>query len=130
MITAVSVTKRYGARTALDAVSFGADRSITVFLNRMAPAKRRHFGSRLGKCGRRGRIDIGRKGSAAATLGVPPHVPGVYGRLTVREHITYFGALRGMRGARLEARVTELVDQLELSAAADSRRGPSRRARP
>ena len=55
-----------------------------------------------------------------ATLGVLPHVHGLYGRLTVREHIPYFGALRGLRGGRLEARVSQLIEQLGLNAAAES----------
>ena len=67
-----------------------------------------------------GGIEIGQNGAGDQTLGVLPHVHGLYGRLTVREHITYFGALRGMRGGSLDARVTELIDQLDLDAAADS----------
>jgi sodium transport system ATP-binding protein len=122
MIAAVSVTKRYGARLALDAVSFTApDRSITGLLGPNGAGKTSTFRIASGLMrADAGRIDIGRNGRAAPTLGVLPHVPGLYGRLTVREHITYFGALRGMRGDRLDRRVTELIDLLDLSAAADS----------
>ena len=122
MIAAVGVTKRYGARLALDAVSFTApDGSITGLLGPNGAGKTSTFRIASGLMrADAGRIDIGRNGSAAPTLGVLPHVPGLYGRLTVREHITYFGALRGMRGGSLDTRVTELIDQLDLSAAADS----------
>ena len=116
MIAAVSVTKRYGARLALDAVSFTApDGSITGLLgpNGAGKTSTLRIASGLTRADA-GRIDIGRNGSAAPTLGVLPHVPGLYGRLTVREHITYFGALRGMRGGSLDTRVTELIDQLDL----------------
>jgi len=121
MITALGVTKRYGARLALDAVSFAApDGSITGLLGPNGAGKTSTFRIASGLMRPDvGRIDIGRNGSAAATLGVLPHVPGLYGRLTVREHITYFGALRGMRGGSLDTRVRELIDQLDLSAAAD-----------
>ena len=61
-----------------------------------------------------GRIDIGGRDGVRA-LGVLPHVDGLYGWLTVREHIRYFGALRGLRGGRLEARVSHLIEQLGLT---------------
>ena len=123
MIDAVGVTKRYGARLALDAVSFTAlDGSITGLLGSNGAGKTSTFRIASGLMrADAGRIDIGRNGSAVPTLGVLPHVPGLYGRLTVREHITYFGALRGMRGGSLYTRVRELIDQLDLSAAADFR---------
>jgi len=122
MITSLGVTKRYGARLALDSVSFTApDGSITGLLGPNGAGKTTTFRIASGLMrADAGRIEIGRSGRAPQTLGVLPHVHGLYGRLTVREHITYLGALRGMRGAGLDARVLELIDLLELSAAADS----------
>ena len=101
MITALGVTKRYGARLALDSVSFTApDGSITGLLGPNGAGKTSTFRIASGLMrADAGRIDIGRNGSAAPTLGVLPHVPGLYGRLTVREHITLLRrATRHARG--------------------------------
>jgi sodium transport system ATP-binding protein len=48
---------------------------------------------------------------------------GLYARLTAREHLTYFAALRGMPAAVLGAQVDHLLDTLELSRLADRRVG-------
>jgi sodium transport system ATP-binding protein len=121
MIAARELTKHYGARRALDAVTFTApDGSITALLGPNGAGKTTTFRIASGLLRPdAGRIDVGGR-DGACTLGVLPHVDGLYGRLTVREHIRYFGALRGLRGGRLEARVTQLIDQLGLNAAAES----------
>ncbi|MGH8263121.1 MAG: ATP-binding cassette domain-containing protein [Steroidobacteraceae bacterium] len=54
-------------------------------------------------------------------LGVLPHSSGVYPNLTARENVRYFGALHGLRGDRLHARVDELLNLLDLQAIADRR---------
>jgi sodium transport system ATP-binding protein len=60
-------------------------------------------------------------------IGVLPDVRGLYPRLTGREHIRYFGALHGMRGAALEARIDEMVRVLGMDDFVDRRtRGFSR----
>jgi len=38
----------------------------------------------------------------------------LYGRLTAREMIQYFGQLNGLRGSELERRIDELVERLEI----------------
>jgi sodium transport system ATP-binding protein len=53
------------------------------------------------------------------TIGVLPDNPGLYGRLTPREHLRYFGRLYGLEGAALEARIDRLVALLEMQAYAD-----------
>jgi sodium transport system ATP-binding protein len=53
------------------------------------------------------------------TIGVLPDNPGLYGRLTPREHLRYFGRLYGLQGAALEARIDGLVALLEMGAYAD-----------
>jgi len=58
---------------------------------------------------------------ARERLGVLPHASGLYPNLTARENIRYFGALHGMRGATLDARVAELLALLELDSIADRR---------
>jgi sodium transport system ATP-binding protein len=60
-------------------------------------------------------------------IGVLPDVRGLYPRLTGREHIRYFGALHGMRGDALEARIDALVRTLDMEDFVDRRtRGFSR----
>ncbi|MHC4620815.1 MAG: ABC transporter ATP-binding protein [Planctomycetota bacterium] len=46
---------------------------------------------------------------------------GLYGRLTAREMIEYFGRLHGMEAANLRRRVNELIDLLDMSDFADKR---------
>jgi sodium transport system ATP-binding protein len=46
---------------------------------------------------------------------------GLYGRLTSRETLSYFGQLRGLRRAALQARVNAVVDQLAIAHIADRR---------
>jgi len=56
-----------------------------------------------------------------ARLGMLPHSPGLYPRLTPREHIRYFGQLHGLRGAELRRREDELVELLEMGEVANRR---------
>jgi len=58
---------------------------------------------------------------AQSRLGVLPDASGLYGRLTAREHIRYFGALRGLRGAELARRVEHWIAALGLATVADRR---------
>ena len=58
-----------------------------------------------------------------ARLGVLPDQPGLYPRLTAREHIRYFGTLRGLSGADLEKRVNGWIEVLDLRQVADRRVG-------
>jgi sodium transport system ATP-binding protein len=46
---------------------------------------------------------------------------GLYARLSAREHLAYFGRLRGLTRAALSARVDEALDTLGLDAIADRR---------
>ena len=49
---------------------------------------------------------------AQRRLGVFPHAQGLYGRLTAREHILYFGRIHGLSGAALERRADEVIAAL------------------
>ncbi|MCA9622959.1 MAG: ATP-binding cassette domain-containing protein, partial [Myxococcales bacterium] len=62
-----------------------------------------------------------RPNAARARLGVLPDARGLYPRLTARENIAYYGRLHGMDAAKLETRIDELVDLLELGAVARRR---------
>jgi sodium transport system ATP-binding protein len=58
---------------------------------------------------------------AQAVMGLLPDSRGLYPRLTPREHIQYFGELRGMPHAQLQQRTEELVTLLGLTEAASRR---------
>ncbi|HTT79321.1 MAG TPA: ATP-binding cassette domain-containing protein [Stellaceae bacterium] len=51
---------------------------------------------------------------ARRRLGVLPDVRGLYPRLTAREHLRYFGALHGLYGRDLNARIAELAATLNM----------------
>jgi len=54
-------------------------------------------------------------------IGVLPAQTGLYGRLTARENLRYFGELHGMQGKTLETRITDLLTRLELGEAINRR---------
>lgn len=54
-------------------------------------------------------------------MGLLPDARGLYPRLTPREHIHYFGELRGMKGSEMKARATKLIELLGLHDIADRR---------
>ena len=67
-------------------------------------------------------IDIrGEVSKARAHLGVLPHAAGLYGNLTARENIHYFGSLQGLDAAGLAARTAELSRILGLESFIDRR---------
>ncbi len=59
--------------------------------------------------------------AAQRRLGVLPDVRGLYPRLTGREHIRYYGSLRGMAGPGLEASIDKLIARLGMGEFADRR---------
>lgn len=54
-------------------------------------------------------------------IGVLSDARGLYPRLTARENIRYYGALHGLNGAALEARVATVLNQVGLSEIAERR---------
>lgn len=114
MIAIRSLTKRYGSRQVLDRIGFtAADGSITALLGPNGAGKSTTFRIASGLL----RADSGSV-EIDGSVGVLPHAHGLYGRLTVREHITYFGALRGVRPSHLQGRVDALLGDFGLSAEA------------
>ncbi|MEP7357630.1 MAG: ATP-binding cassette domain-containing protein, partial [Anaerolineales bacterium] len=59
--------------------------------------------------------------AAQARLGVLPDVPGLYPRLTAREHLFYFGRLHGVPEKQLKERAQYWVDVLDMGSFADRR---------
>jgi len=129
MIRVDHVRKRFGTVTAVDDVSFVADDgAITGLLGpngagktttlRMLYAVMRPDSGDI-------RVDdvdaVASPQEAQARLGVLPDGFGLYPRLTTREHLEYFGELQGIGGARLQQRIRELLDLLDMNAIADRR---------
>jgi sodium transport system ATP-binding protein len=59
--------------------------------------------------------------AAQARIGVLPDAHGLYPRLTAREHLRYFGRLRGIEPAALEQSIAGLIDLLDMRSIADRR---------
>lgn len=129
MIEASNLSKRFGAVEAARDVSFVArDGEITGILGANGAGKstclRMLYGVLTPDSGaaRIDGIDIrGETSRARAHLGVLPHAAGLYGNLTARENIHYFGALQGIGNERLRSRTNELGRALGLDAFLDRR---------
>ena len=129
MIRASNLRKQFGAVTAVDGVSFEArDGAITGLLGpngagktttlRMLYAVMKPDAGTIQIDG----VDaVAAPQEAQAHLGVMPDGFGLYPRLTAREHIRYFGELQGVSGTTLQARTTELLELLDMTAIADRR---------
>ncbi len=120
MIEAKNLCKRFGVIEAVRDISFVArDGEITGILGANGAGKstclRMLYGV-LTPDGGQGCIDgidiRGETSKARAHLGVLPHATGLYGNLTARENIHYFGSLQGVDAGRLKARSGELARAL------------------
>ena len=129
MIEAAGLRKRFGAIEAVRDVSFCAGNgSITGLLGPNGAGKsttlRMLYGV-LTPDGGSARIDgldiRGETSAARAHLGVLPHAAGLYGNLTGRENIAYFGSLHGIGPRRLAERITELSRALDMQGFLDRR---------
>ena len=129
VIEAHALCKRFGAIQAVREASFTAgDGRITGLLGPNGAGKstslRMLYGVLTPDSGRASidGIDIrGETSGARARLGVLPHAAGLYGNLTARENVAYFGALHGLAGARVRARTAQLVRELDMGEFIDRR---------
>jgi sodium transport system ATP-binding protein len=129
MIEASHLSKRFGAIEAVRDVSFVArDGEITGILGANGAGKstclRMLYGVLTPDSGKAqiDGLDIrGEISRARAHLGVLPHAAGLYGNLTARENIHYFGSLQGLDAARLQSRTAELTGILGLQSFIDRR---------
>jgi sodium transport system ATP-binding protein len=129
MIEASNLSKRFGAVEAVRDISFVArDGEITGILGANGAGKstclRMLYGVLTPDNGAAhiDGIDIrGEVSKARAHLGVLPHAAGLYGNLTARENIHYFGSLQGLDAGRLRTRTAELSRVLGLESFIDRR---------
>ena len=129
MIEARALCKRFGSIDAVRDVSFTArDGQITGLLGPNGAGKstslRMLYGVLTPDSGQ-ARIDgidiLGETSGARARLGVLPHAAGLYGNLTARENIAYFGSLQGLDAARIRARTALFVRALDMGEFIDRR---------
>jgi sodium transport system ATP-binding protein len=129
MIEARHLCKRFGTVTAVQDLSFSArDGEITGLLGPNGAGKstclRMVYGVLAPDAGSAcvDGIDIaGETSRARSRLGILPHAAGLYGNLTARENIAYFGRLHGVAAARLKARTGELAAALGMEEFIDRR---------
>ena len=127
MIEVEGLHKSFGAVHAVDGVSFKArDGRIIGLLGPNGAGKStclRILSTVLkpdAGSARIGGIDIAASPLAARrVLGVLPHSSGLYQQLTARENIEYYGRLHGLPEATLAARVSALIERLDLTAVAE-----------
>ena len=129
MISVDGIRKRFGAVEALRGISFeAASGRITGLLGPNGAGKstclrilstvmRADAGSAT-----IGGMDVaGDALRVRACAGVLPHGAGLYPQLSARENIAYYGALHGLGGAALDARIDALIARLDLGTIADRR---------
>ena len=131
MIRTENLRKRFGVVQAVDGVSFTApDGVVTGLLGPNGAGKttslRMVYGLMKPDSGGvtvDGLSVTADPLKAQERLGVLPDQPGLYPRLTAREHIRYFGNLRGLSGPDLEKRMDGWIEVLDLKKVADRRVG-------
>ena len=126
MIEIQDLRKTYGKTVAVRSVSFSAPNGlVTGLLGPNGAGKTTALRAVTGLitpdagCARVDEVDVGTDPlRARSRLGVLPESAGLYGRLTVREHVLYAGRLHGLRQPGLDARADALLDQFGLAAEA------------
>jgi sodium transport system ATP-binding protein len=124
MIQAKNLSKRFGDIEAVRDVSFVArDGEITGLLGANGAGKstclRMLYGVLTPDSGEASIDGIDMRGEtskARSHLGVLPHAAGLYGNLTARENIEYFGSLQGIGADPLRSRTAALVRVLGMEA--------------
>ncbi len=129
MIKVAELVKRFGGVCAVDGVSFAArDGAITGLLGHNGAGKsttlRVLYGLLRADSGHAhiDGVDVARAPQQAQQLtGVMTDAHGLYPRLTAREHIAYFGRLRGMSRQSISQRTGWLLEILNMESIADRR---------
>jgi len=122
MIEAHALCKRFGPLAAVRDASFVVDDGrITGLLGPNGAGKSTSLRMLCGVLAPDGGealidgIDVrGETSAARARLGALPHAAGLYGHLTGRENIAYFGALHGIRAAPLQREILRWSERLEM----------------
>ncbi len=117
MLTVTGLTKRYGARVAVDDLTFAVARGETLgLLGPNGAGKTTTLQMLVGALAPDAgsvRFDDGRTPSdpaARARIGIAPQAIALYPELTAAENLAFFGALYGLACDRLRARVAWCLD--------------------
>ncbi len=129
MIAIEDLRKQFGTVRAVEKVSFSApDGAVTGLLGPNGAGKTttlRMLSGLMRPDGGRIQVDemdvIADPIGAQSRMGLLPDSRGLYPRLTAREHIDYFGGLRGLTGRALSSRTADLIDLLGLGPIAERR---------
>lgn len=129
MIQVTNLVKKFKRITAVNGVSFEArDGEITGLLGPNGAGKTtvlRILYGLLSADGGTAEIDgidaLNKRQEAQARIGALPDTQGLYERLTTREHIHYFGELRGLSNRELKTRSETLIEKLDMKEIADRR---------
>ena len=125
MIEAQGLQKRFGKVTAVEDVSFTArDGAVTGLLGPNGAGKTtslRMLYGLLQPDGGRTLIDGESSMASLGRLGVLPDAPGLYARLTAREHLRYAAGLQGLDGAAAEKVIDQLIERFDMQGIADRR---------
>jgi sodium transport system ATP-binding protein len=123
LIEARDLAKSFGSVQAVREVTFTApDGSITGLLGPNGAGKTttlRIIATLVAPSRGSARVDgidcVAEPLAARARLGVLSDARGIYSRLTARENIAYYGALRGMTPSAVDAAIARLADLLDLT---------------
>jgi sodium transport system ATP-binding protein len=129
VIAAQGLAKRFGAVEAVREVSFEApDGRITALLGPNGAGKTttlRMIATLVAPSRGTARVDghdvAGDPIAVRARIGMLSDARGLYGRLTARENIAYYGALRAMEPAAVEGSIARLAELLDMKALLDRR---------
>jgi ABC-2 type transport system ATP-binding protein len=129
LLEVVDLRKRYGRNTALDGVSFAVQAGELFGLLGPNGAGKTTLLSivscLLEPSSGEARI-LGRKASTAdrqlrREIGIVPQESAIYGELSARENLRFFGSLYGIRGPKLEDRVDYVLEAIGLADRATER---------
>ncbi|MBI1208247.1 MAG: ATP-binding cassette domain-containing protein [Azospirillum sp.] len=135
MIEITGLSKAFGRVRAVEGLSLhAADGEITGLIGPNGAGKTTTFRvlygllrPDAGQAAVDGLDVVGQRLAVQQRLGALPDVRGLYPRLTVREHIRFFGELHGLSGIDLDRRIDQLVQRLDMGEIAERRvRGFSR----
>ena len=115
MIEALELQKRFGAKVAVEEVSFRApDGCVTALLGPNGAGKTTSLRILYGLL----RPDAG-KAVVDGALGVLPDAAGLYARLTAREHLRYAARLQGLSAKEADGRAAAMIERLGMREIAD-----------
>ena len=129
MIAARGLAKRFGAVAAVRDVSVEApDGRVTALLGPNGAGKTttlRMISTLVAPTRGTARVDghdvAAEPLAVRARIGMLSDARGLYGRLTARENVAYYGALRGMARDAIEASIARLAELLEMKPLLDRR---------